>query len=430
MLSMRLSAILLACLWLVACQKTITADLIAQGPIVGAVTSDSVTIWVRTKDAGQVSVTYGNPSQTVTSATDATSDFTTKLKIAALAPAQTYSYQLSVNGTPQLNGNFTTFPIVGDSKPFRFALLTDFRTVSTINQPVDTFKSAAHDNPAFVIIGGDFDHRNPVTIQDKRQMFLDLYTPAMGMQDFVNLILTKYTVAHFWDDHDYGLNNGDKTYPNKKISLSILDQYFPLYPIGPNGDWQQFTYGDADFFLLDSRSQRDETKEPDSPDKSMLDGDNLGDAGQKTWLFNGLKNSQATWKFILTPVIFNPTTKAWDSWGAYQTERQEILDFVRLNRIANVIFLAGDIHMGAIDDGKNSGLPEMVAPSVNDGFDTRCATIPTGDLGKWSVGIYGDAGSISCNGYSLIDVSPDNVNLIVKDSQGGIRVQYTVKKKD
>lgn len=409
---------------------------VTQGPIAGAVTANSAEIWVRTSAAAQVRVQYSseaalqNATTSPTATTDANSDFTTIVKIPNLAPRQTFFYNILVNNSPQFSvpyPQFQTFAAPGDTAPFRFVILTDFRTVSKITQNVMTFGSAARENPAFVIIGGDFDHRNPTTQAEKQQMFRDLYTPANGMEDFVNLILHKFALAHFWDDHDYGDNNADKTYPNKALSLQVLQEYFPLYPISQYGDWQQFTYGNADFFLLDSRSQRDPSHEKDDANKSMLDGDNLGSAGQRDWLLNGLKNSQAKWKFILSPVIFNPTTKANDSWGGYLTERQAILDFIQTHQIGGVIVLSGDLHAGGIDDGTNSDLPEMVVPAVNDGFDKRCITGGTGNIGDWSVGSYGDVSGNPCNGYGVISVSPDSVLLEVKDSSGKTRVSYTVK---
>ena len=322
---------------------------------------------------------------------------------------------------------FQTFAPSGDTTPFRFVYLSDFRTISKISHNVATFSNAARENPAFIIVGGDFDHRNPTTLEEKRAMFRDLYTPANGMEDFVTLILHNFSLVHFWDDHDYGANNADKTYPEKADSLRVLQEYFPLYPIPQYGDWQQFSYGDADFFVLDARSQRDPAHEPDNADKSMLDGDNLGANGQRAWLLNGLKSSQAKWKFILSPVIFNPTTKQNDSWGAYNTERRALLDFIRSNQIMGVIVLSGDLHAGAIDDGRNSGLPEMVAPTANDGFDKRCLTEPTGNVGRWSIGHYGDPNTEACNGYAVVSVSENIVLLEVKDSDGNTKLKYEVK---
>lgn len=426
----------LGLLLIVACQATAPAPTISHGPLVGAVTSDSVSIWLRTQNEARVRIEYStDPAlqsalKTGDVTTGANRDFTTIVKITALEPARTYSYNVRVNDIPQFTApypQFTTFPARGDAAPFRFVILSDFRTVSKINQNVDTFKNAAQENPAFVILGGDFDHRNPITLDDKRAMFRDLYTPANGMEDFVNLVLKKFPLVHFWDDHDYGDNNADKTYPDKNISLLVLSEYFPLYPISQYGDWQQFSYGSADFFILDSRMQRDPPREPDGADKSMLDGDNLGDAGQRAWLLNGLKASRAAWKFIVSPVIFNPTTKAFDGWAAYATERQMILDYLKANDISNVIILSGDLHAGALDDGTNSGLPEIVSPTANDGFDKRCLTEDTGNLGKWSVGMFGDTSGAECNGYALVEVSPDRVNLFVKDSQGKTRLEHAVK---
>ena len=425
-----------ALLVLNACQSTPSAPAqITQGPLVGAVTDDSAHVWVRTNQAARVQIEYSreaslqNAAASETRTTTTSSDFTTIVPISQLAPQQTYFYNVRVNDVPQFTApypQFQTFAARGANAPFRFVILTDFRTISKISQQVDTFKTAAQENPAFVILGGDLDHRNPTTLDEKRQMFRDLYTPANGMEDFVNLILKKFSLAHFWDDHDYGDNNADKNYPHKADSLRALQEYFPLYPISQFGDWQMFSYGSADFFMLDSRSQRDPHL-PRNPKNSMLDGDDLGAQGQREWLLNGLKHSNAKWKFIVSPVIFNPTTKVNDGWGAYPDERKMILNFIRDNKIANVIVLSGDLHAGAIDDGTNSGLPELVAPTANDGFDKRCLTEQTGNVGKWSVGIFGDASGTPCNGYAVVEVFADRVELQVKNSQGKTELRFTVK---
>lgn len=428
--------VLSAAVMLTHCHAAGTARM-THGPLAGAVTDTAGMVWARTNQAAQVKVRYstdaalahGTESEAMTSS--AASDFTTNVKITNLAAEQTYYYNVLVDGVAQLASpypHFKTFAPRGQATPFQFVILTDFRTVSKITQPVSTFKTAPLEKPDFVIIGGDFDHRNPTTIDEKRQMFRDLYTPANGMEDFTNLILHNFALVHFWDDHDYGANNSDKTYPDKSLSFQVLQEYFPLYPLPPAviGDWQSFSYGSADFFVLDARSQRDPPLERDSAAKSMLDGDELGTAGQWAWLLNGLKNSRAKWKFIISPVILNPTTKERDGWGAYPTERRRLLENIHTNNITGVIVLSGDLHAGAIDDGTNAGLPEMVTPTANDGFDQRCLTEPSGNVGTWSVGSYGDASGTPCNGYGVVHVltDPDRVQLEVKDSDGKTRVTY------
>ena len=102
--------------------------------------------------------------------------------------------------------------------------------------------------------------------------------------------------------------------------------------------------------MLDLRSQRDPNSVSDSPSKSILG------AEQKAWMKEGLLRATATWKFIMSTVPFNPTSKRSDSWAAFQTERHEIVEFIETNGISNVIIISGDIHSGgALDNGINSG---------------------------------------------------------------------------
>ena len=110
----------------------------------------------------------------------------------------------------------------------------------------------------------------------------------------------------------------------------------------------------------------------------MLDGNNLGATGQLQWLENGLLTSTAWWKIIFTSVITNTTTKQNDAWGAYQTEWNSLKDFINTNNIQGVVFISGDLHLGAIDNGAhngNPGFPEMCVAMPNSlQVDNRCAT--------------------------------------------------------
>lgn len=402
---------------------------LTHGPVVGAVTPTTARVFVRTSAAADVKIRYATTSELAPSseskpqATRADSDFTAQVNLDQLAPTTTYYLDVLVNGVSQLTvpyPRFKTFPVAGTSVPFRFAALSDFRKTNKKPYIVNTFARVNQNDPAFVIIGGDFDHRGPKLLDRKRQMFKDLYTPANGYEDFVNLILRRFSVAHLWDDHDYGPNNGDSTYADKQMSLQVLSEFFPTYPMSPYGDWQKFSYAQADFFMLDSRSQRDPNSTPDGADKSMLDGDSLGASGQLAWLKDGLLASKATWKFIVSPVVFNPTLRKNDSWFGFKYEHDEIVNFIQEHKMRGVIVISGDVHFGAIDDGTNAGLPEIIVPAANTG---GCLT--TKRIGTWSVGAYVDQ---ECNGYALIEVNtnPDQVHLVVKDKQGVNKFEYTV----
>ncbi|MEW5985996.1 MAG: alkaline phosphatase D family protein [Chloroflexota bacterium] len=406
---------------------------LSHGPVVGAVYEKTARVFVRTDSAASVVIRYSpEPDLSIyldsaAYATTANNDFSVQVPLSGLTGNTTYYLDVLVDGVPQFVApypQFKTFPQKGVATTFRFVILTDFKEAdSGAVEAVDTWVNASLEGPDFVYIGGDFDHRNPTTYAEKAQMFKDLYTPANNYEDFIFEILRKYAVVHNWDDHDYGSNTADKFYPYRTRSLRVLSRYFPTYPMTNLGDWQAFSYAQADFFLLDSRAQRDPAGDPQGTEKSMLDGDNLGANGQLEWLKNNLLASTATWKFILTPVVWNPTNQT-DAWSQYLDERQAIIDFINTNGITGVIFISGDRHAGAIDDGTNSDFPEMLVPSVN---LNNCLSsgIP---LGAWSEGTYGGENPPLCRGYGVVTVltSPDRVTMKVKDDLGIEQLGLTI----
>ena len=408
------------------------AAVLTHGPVVGGVTDTAAKVFLRTDQTAFVQVRYStDPTFTSYSTsdrltTDATSDFTRIIPLNNLTSETKYYLDVTVNGVPQLTSPypyFATFPPAGSSRNFTFLVLTDFINTKDLTESSQTFASAGFTNPVFAFIGGDFDHRNPKILADKRMMFKDLYDPSTPyMSGFVNLILRKMAIAHQWDDHDAGLNGIDKTYARWDLSQQVFQEYVPSYqlPSVTPGIWQKFGYAQADFFVLDCRSQRDPETDHDGPDKSMLDGNNLGASGELQWLKDGLLGSTAGWKIIFTSVITNPTTKFPDAWAGYQTEWNSLKDYINSNNIQGIIFISGDLHLGAIDNGIASGFPEMCVSQPNG--NGNC---PTALPGVWSQGYYNDQ---TCKGFSLVTVTtePDQLTLIVLDEFGHTQISYTL----
>jgi alkaline phosphatase D len=193
-------------------------------------------------------------------------------------------------------------------------------------------------------------------------------------------------------------------------------------PSASYGIWQYFQYANVDFFVLDGRSQRDPNTDPDDTNKSMLDGNNLGPVGQLEWLKQGLLNSTARWKIIFSSVPTNPTVKLFDSWGAFQTEWNNLKQFIQTNQISGIVFVSGDLHMGGIDNGNASGFPEMVVPSPN-----LPGCLSSDSPGNWSEGIYYNSTG-SCKGYGVVTVliNPDRLLFEVKDENGNTRLSYVI----
>jgi alkaline phosphatase D len=412
---------------------------LTHGPVVGGVTATTAKVFVRTSQPTSVRLLYstdpnlGNPTPSPTFQTTMRRDLTKIIPLNGLASETPYYMNVVVNDVAQFAAppypSFKTFPLSGTSRTFNFVVLTDFFNTYELTQNLQTFASAAATSPVFAFIGGDFDHRNPQTSTDKRQMFKDLYNVATPhMEDFVNLILRKTPIMHQWDDHDSGLNNLDKTYPYWNVNQQVFQEYVPSYPlpsVTPAGIWQKFSYAQADCFVLDCRSQRDVATDPDDANKSMLDGNNLGATGELQWLENGLLTSTARWKIIFTSVITNPSTKENDAWGAYQTEWNALRDFINTNNIQGVVSIAGDLHLGAIDNGTQSGFPEISVAKPNSEQPpppvTQCASAR---VGIWSEGYYND----TCSGFGLVTIleNPDRLILQVADEFGAIKISYTV----
>lgn len=414
---------------------------LTHGPVVGGVTATEVKVFVRTNRRATVQTVYSvNPdlSGALLSGEKTTRekrDFTKQIKLSDLLPNTKYYYDVMVNGDSEFDppySTFTTFPPNGEIVPFQFIAMADHpghykRTGSTIPSVMPIYEAVAQETGArFMVQLGDLPHGNCKTLFGFRGQYKLVYAG----ESFSKYIGPRLPLFHTWDDHDYGKNDSDKTWEKKKKSLKAFKEYFPTPRLARprKGVWHSFRFAQADFFVLDCRSQRDVASDPDDSNKSMIDGDNITD-GQKEWLRNGLLNSAAKWKFVLSSVPFNPTAKPTDSWAAYLTERDELLNFIADNGIKNIIILSGDLHSGGrLDDGTNSGdpwlgvwIPEMSVPHSKSNYNSKIRC--TGPCGIWSEGELTRTG-----GYGLITVQtvPARVILEIKDWEGNSRKNLVI----
>jgi alkaline phosphatase D len=111
---------------------------------------------------------------------------------------------------------------------------------------------------------------------------------------------------------------------NGKVSRK-LEQY-----------WYQFTEGDIEWFITDSRTRRNLS----ASDRRILDEE------QEQALLKWLINSTARVKFVVTSVMFYPDRKlnGDDAWKAFPEQRLRLLETIRTRGIKNVFFISGDVH--------------------------------------------------------------------------------------
>ncbi len=89
-----------------------------------------------------------------------------------------------------------------------------------------------------------------------------------------------------------------------------------------------------------------------------IDGNITAFTGYKPMFDHVLSKKKQTFSFL---GIKAPKYPIWgaaaDFWSAFQTDQKILLQTCRENIIENVIFVSGDTHIGAIDDGCNAGFP-------------------------------------------------------------------------
>jgi phosphodiesterase/alkaline phosphatase D-like protein len=193
----------------------------------------------------------------------------------------------------------------------------------------------------------------------------DVLTDAKA--DFTKLDLKKASNLHvLWGYGNSGVYEIVKVLgPNQikvKPALTVTEE--ANYSIGTN-HYSRFRVANAEFFLLDARSNRTlhDKKKPNDPNTSMLG------AVEEKWLFDGLRNSDADFFFIVSSVNFAVPhdNGAWygkasgdpnkdDGWTAQLPEREKLIKLAE-SLHKPVFILTGDLHKSFV---------ARIAPGLHD----------------------------------------------------------------
>jgi alkaline phosphatase D len=181
--------------------------------------------------------------------------------------------------------------------------------------------------------------------------FLRKYRAAFS-QPHIKNIMSNTPTYMILDDHEIEDNwpakrapNDDELYKNAMKAYQLYQcSHSPAYTLAPDNTinrklehyWYQFTNGNLEWFVTDTRTQRNL-----SPDDRRL-----MDHTQEKALTDWLLTSNAKVKFIVTSVMFYPDLKndGGDAWKSFPEQRNRLLEFIRLNKIKNVVFVSGDVH--------------------------------------------------------------------------------------
>jgi alkaline phosphatase D len=348
-----------------------------EGPMIGASTPDGFTVWSRASGTFDVAVEYAidrafsDAKTTPAVKARADEDLVTRIDVSGLEPDTSYYYRIKMDGIADRHQPlpFRTRTAPAAPRPIRIAFGSCARVQLDPHQPV--FDAIAAMEPDLFLWLGD----NIYADSDAEAAFTDIYARQRSVPSLQPLLRSVPQLA-IWDDHDFGYNDSDGDNPVKDMTLRLFRRWWANPAAGqPDtpGVFFRHSFGPVDVFMLDGRYHRDKPSAPDGPAKTMLG------AAQKAWLKRELKASKAVFKILASGTGWSSAERGGDSWAMYLHERDELLDFIRDNRITGCLGISGDVHMGEANcvpwsekggydfyDLVSSGLAQLLSPKFVD----------------------------------------------------------------
>ena len=230
----------------------------------------------------------------------------------------------------------------------------------TLPQPM--WPVIAKNQPDLWIWGGDNvygESKDAAVIEAKYQQQLDQPNYAAFRQQF--------PILATWDDHDYGWNDADSTYPLKAVTQTLaLD--FTGVPADDPRRQRKGIYGSYDFgpvdkrvkvILLDNRYFSDHRK----AENAQL----LGDA-QRTWLADTLRESTAQINILVSGTQIISEEHNYEKWANFPADRAWLLKLIREESIPGVICISGDRHIHEISVLQETDAPYPLVDITSSGL--------------------------------------------------------------
>lgn len=235
-------------------------------------------------------------------------------------------------------------------------------------KPSPIFDAITKQDPDLFLFMGDNiygDTTNMKTLKAKYQKLAEV-------TDFQELKKQTKLIA-VWDDHDYGVNDGGKSYPKKvqsqKIFLDFFDEPDDSLRRSRPGLYQSYSFGPigkrCQILLLDTRYFRDElgkakkkkTKnfvgwyQPTKNSSLTLLGKDQWD-----WLENELKKP-ADVRIIASSIQLIAHEKGMENWGNVPHEQKRLFDLLKKYKANHTVAISGDVHFAELSKKDIGGYP-------------------------------------------------------------------------
>lgn len=188
---------------------------------------------------------------------------------------------------------------------------------------------SAESNDAMLWMGDNIYLLGKEPYSDKKQ--IKKYLRTRRVPQLANFMQSTPQYS-MWDDHDFGPNNSDGSFKLKDTSLKNFQHFWanPAPVDSAQGIYYSIQFPQTEIFMTDNRYH-------------AVNGERYFSDEQMQWLLNSLKQSDATFKIIISGNQANNTLTRHET--LYSTgEFKKISDFISKEKVTGVIFVNGDRH--------------------------------------------------------------------------------------
>lgn len=318
------------------------------GPTVGHVGPEEATLWLHAPGVRQVSLritSSGDKSETRRARFEEIGRGFGVVRLPKLSPETAYRVQLeSTQGATPVELRFSTPPQPRRWGKVRFAVGSCMRFPE---QPV--WKVVAKEAPDFLVLLGDtvyYSRRQGGGADwDSVETMLERQLRGRRVPGLLP-VMRSMPVYSVWDDHDYGPNDSNMSFPLRSESR-LVHRYLwagnPGFGENEQGVYFGFRRGPLEFFLLDGRSFKTAYKGIPKPQREVFG------RRQLEWLKRGLLASDAPLKVIGSGVQALFGYAPAEGWHEARAERESFMTWLREHpEVGPVLFLSGDIHVSEL----------------------------------------------------------------------------------
>lgn len=356
--------LLIASILFVFQTSTAQNSLLQSGPMVGYCEMKEAVIWLQTTQKATVRIEYytlDNPKEIFTSenyTSEKENGYTNHIILDKLQPGKKYKYQVYLDKKLISLPYETTFSSKKlwqwreDAPDFKVALGScSYVNEQELDRPgrgygsgYGIFESITKKNTDIMLWSGDNIYLREADWDSKTGIY-HRNSHTRSVKEMQPLLAKTQNFA-IWDDHDFGPNDGDRGFYNKYITQKAFKDFwgnksYGMHPSQQEGIYSTFSWGDAQFFLLDNRFFK-------SPNDRITGTKTILGKEQLEWLIDGLSASKASFKIIVIGGQVLNSVADFENYSNYKEEKEVLLKEILDNKISGVAFISGDRHFSEL----------------------------------------------------------------------------------